>query len=110
MSLMHGLSQVRQRLWENDASTATLGLVDSIIKRASDPAASSAPSQSQLQLVRMLMRTPVANDNSTVYNDLVQLEEELETAAQSFQKERDAVDARPLPKSKKFYKDQRQRG
>ena len=109
MSLMHGLSQVRQRLWENDASTATLALVDSIIQRASDPAAASAPSQSQLQLVRMLMRTPVANDNSAVYNDLVQLEDELESAAQSFQAERDAVDARPLPKSKKFYRDQRQR-
>ena len=110
MSLMHGLSQVRQRLWENDASTATLALVDTIIRRASDPAAASAPSQSQLQLVRMLMRTPVANDNSTVYNDLVQLEEELETAAQSFQAEREAVESRPLPKSKKYYREHRQRG
>ena len=110
MSLMHGLSQVRQRLWENDASGATMKLVDSIIQRASDPAVASAPSQSQLQLVRMLMRTPVANDNSTVYNDLVQLEEELETAAQSFQQEREAVDNRPLPKSKKYYREHRQRG
>lgn len=110
MSLIHGLSQVRMRLWENDASAATLGLVDTIIKRASDPAASSAASQSQLQLVRMLMRTPVANDNSQVFNDLAQLEEELEASAEQFRSERDVLDARPLPKSKKFYKDQKSRG
>ncbi|CAA9544707.1 MAG: hypothetical protein AVDCRST_MAG33-334 [uncultured Thermomicrobiales bacterium] len=110
MSLMHGLSQVRQRLYDNDASGATMKLIDSIIQRASDPAAASAPSQSQLQLVRMLMRTPVANDNSTVYNDLAQLEEELEIAAQGFQAEREAIDNRPMPKSKKFYREQKQRG
>ena len=109
MSLMHGLSQVRQRLYDNDSSNATMKLIDSIIQRASDPAAASAPSQSQLQLVRMLMRTPVANDNTTVYNDLAQLEEELEVAAQSFQSEREAMDNRPLPKSKKYYRDHKGR-
>jgi thioesterase domain-containing protein len=109
LSLLHGLSQVRQRLWENDASTATLALVDTIIRRASDPAASSAASQSQLQLVRMLMRTPQANDNSQVYNDLAQLEEELEAAADRFQAQREADENRPLPKSKKYYREQRGR-
>jgi hypothetical protein len=107
VSLIHGLSQVRQRLWENDAQTATLNLVDGIIRRASDPAAASAPSQSQLQLVRMLMRTPVANDDTRVYNDLAQLEEELEESAQRFQAQREADEARPTPKSKKYYKDHR---
>ncbi|HEV2527960.1 MAG TPA: hypothetical protein VGT61_05900 [Thermomicrobiales bacterium] len=105
MSLTHGLSQIRQRLWDNDASNATLALVDGIIQRASDPAAQSAPSQSQLQLVRMLMRTPVANDNSTVYNDLVQLEEELEQSANRYSAQREAEENRPLPKSKKYYKE-----
>ena len=105
MSLIHGLSQVRQRLWDNDASNATLALVDSIIQRASDPAAQSAQSQSQLQLVRMLMRTPVANDNSTVYNDLVQLEEELEASADRFTAQREAEENRPMPKSKKYYRE-----
>lgn len=107
MSLIDGLSRVRQRLWENDASSATLALVDSIIARASDPAAASAPSQSQLQLVRMLMKTPVAHDNTTVYDDLVQLEEELEQAAERFRVEEDAAANRPLPKSKKYYRDHR---
>lgn len=110
MSLVEGLSQVRGRLWENDASNATLSLVDAIIRRASDPNAASAPSQSQLQLVRMLMRTPAANDNTTVYNDLAQLEEELEQAADRYRSEREADDARPLPKSKKYYREHPRRG
>jgi len=109
VNVLDGLQNIRARLVENGAESATLATVDLFIKRASLPAAKNASVNSQLQLVRMLMRTPESNTNVRVYNDFVRLEEEMESAAAQAQERRDAEDARPVPKTKKYYKEQKER-
>lgn len=109
MNVLDGLQHIRERLVENDAQPATLATVDLFIKRAALPAAKNATVNSQLQLVRMLMRTPDSNTNVRVYNDLVRLEEEMEAGAAEAQARRAAEDAKPVPKTKKFYKEQKER-
>jgi hypothetical protein len=105
MNVVDGLRAIRDRLDANDADPATLSAVDVFIQRASLPAAQSAAATSQLQLVRMLMRTPMANNNTQVYNDLARVEEELESAAAVVQAQRAAEEAKPVPKTKKYYKE-----
>lgn len=106
MNAREGLERIRDRLYEHDARNETLSLVDMMIKRASVPGADKAQA-SMSQLVRMLMRTPVANQNVEVYNDLARVEEELESATAQRRAELAAEEARPLPKSRKFYKQQK---
>ena len=57
------------------------------------------------QLVKMLMRTPGANDNTVIYNDLARLEETLTTAASDYMARKAAEDSKPVPKTKKYYKE-----
>ena len=109
MNVLEGLQQIRERLIDNDADPATLQAVDQIMRRAALPAASPASAGSLLQLVRMLMRTPMANSNVRVYNDFVRLEEELGEAAAAFHQRREAEEAKPVPKTKKHYKELRER-
>lgn len=109
MNVLEGLSTIRRRLEENGAEPATLALVDQIARRAALPAAANAPSQSLLQLVRMFMRNPVAAGNPRVYNDFVRLEEEIETAATAMRERQALEDAKPVPKTKKYYKDLKER-
>jgi hypothetical protein len=104
MNVVEGLQTIRARLVENDAGQATIDTVDLFIKRASLPAAKSATVGSQLQLVRMLMRTASANNSVHVYNDLARVEEEMEISASRIQAEKAAEEAKPVPKSKKYYK------
>lgn len=104
MKVQEGLQEIRDRLIDNDAQLKSIQVVDSILQRASLPAASSASATSLLQLVRMLMRSPVANGDPTVYNDFVRIEAELENRAEEFRALREAEDARPTPKHKKYYK------
>lgn len=105
MNVKEGLTEIRSRLVENGASEKTLALVDTVLQRASLPAASSASANSLLQLTRMLMRSPVADGNAEVYDDLIQIEAGLESRAEEFRARREAEDARPVPKTKKYYKD-----
>jgi hypothetical protein len=107
MNVVDGLRQIRDRLEGNGADPATLATVDLFIQRAS--MAPSASAASFLQLVRMLMRTPAADSNVRVYNDLAKLEEELEHRASDAQAQKEAEDARPVPKTKKYYKEQKER-
>jgi hypothetical protein len=109
VNVLDGLQNIRERLVENDAETATLATVDLFIKRAALPAAKNATVNSQLQLVRMLMRTPESNTNVRVYNDFVRLEDEMEGRAVEAAARREAEDAKPVPKTKKFYKEQKVR-
>lgn len=109
MNVLEGLQIIRQRLEFNDAGPSTLALVDAIMQRAALPAAQSASSQSLLQLVRMLQRTPVATKDIGVYNDLLRLEDELAAASQRAIEQRAADEARPIPKSKKHYKELKER-
>jgi hypothetical protein len=109
VNVLEGLQNIRFRLTENEASPETLILVDTIIKRAALPAAAPASAQSLLQLVRMLARSPVASNNITVYNDLLRLEEELQAAGQQYHERVAAEEAKPIPKTKKFYKQAKER-
>jgi hypothetical protein len=109
MNVLDGLRTIRERLVENDADPATLETVDYFMRRAALPAAASASSASLLQLVRMLSRTPNANANVRVYNDLVRLEEELDVAAAAARARRAAGAAEPSTKTKKYYKQLRER-
>ncbi len=105
MNVTEGLKIIRQRLDENGAADDTLAHVDQILKRASSPSAGGASAQSLLQLTRMLMRHPTASTNSFVYNDLALLEEQLETNAVSAAARAAAEASKPIPKTKKYYKD-----
>lgn len=109
MNVIEGLTAIREKLEDNDADPQTLECVDLIIRRASLPAAAPATANSQLQLLHMLMRTPMANSNIRVYNDFLRVEEELDQAAAAARDRRAAEDARPVPKSKKYYKELKER-
>jgi hypothetical protein len=109
VNVLEGLQTIRERLIENDADPATLALVDSIIKRAALPAAQPATANSLIQLVRMLIRTPAADTNVRVYNDLVGLEERLEVAGAAFRERQALEESKPVPKTKKFYKEQKEK-
>ena len=104
MNVTEGLRTIRQRLEENAADAATMSHVDQILKRASVPSVGNASAQSLLQLTRMLMRHPTAAANSAVYNDLALLEEQLESSAISTAARAAEEAARPMPKTKKYYK------
>jgi hypothetical protein len=107
MNVKEGLVEIRSRLVENGASPKTLQVVDVVMQRASLPAAQDASAGSLLQLTRMLMRSPAANADPLVYDDFVQVEAALEHRADEFRIKRAEEDARPIPKTKKFYKDRK---
>jgi len=107
MNVVDGLKEIRSRLVENGASDKTITLVDGVLKRASLPGAAGASANSMLQLTRMLLRTPVAADDAEVYDDLIQIEAGLENRAAEIRQQRAEEEARPMPKSKKFYKEQK---
>jgi hypothetical protein len=109
MNVKEGLGEIRRRLVENDAQPETVKMVDAILQRAALPAASNASANSLLQLVRMLMRNPVSNAKPAVYNDLVRVEADLESQATEFRALREEEDSKPLPKTKKYYKDMKKK-
>ena len=79
------------------------------MQRAALPAAAAASTQSLLQLVRMLARSPVASNNIAVYNDLLRLEEDLQSAAAQYHERMQAEESKPVPKTKKHYKQLKER-
>lgn len=103
MNVRDGLVQIREQLVERDARLETIGLVDQMIKRASAPGTDKAQA-SLTQIVTLLARTPVANDNIHVYDELMDLRDDLEVTAQQRIAEAAAEEAKPLPKSRKYYK------
>ncbi len=109
VKVIEGLQIIRQRLVENGATPETLSLVDTIMQRAALPAAAAASTQSLLQLVRMLARSPVASNNIAVYNDLLRLEEDLQSAAAQYHERMQAEESKPIPKTKKHYKQIKER-
>lgn len=105
MNVLEGLQTIRRRLEENGANPESIALVDQISRRAALPAAQPASAQSLLQLVRMLMRHPTSASNVRVYNDFVRLEDEIQTASAAFRERQALEEARPIPKTKKYYKE-----
>lgn len=104
MYLVEALQRVRQRLIDNQARPETIRLVDSVLQTAERQGGEQAQVRSQLELVRRLMRTPAANANIGIYDDLAVLEEQLVQAAAQAAAAREAEESRPLPKPKKYYR------
>ena len=110
MNLVDGLERIRTILTNNRADPATLDAVDLILENAARMGANdSAKAQSLLQITKMLMRTPAANNNVRVYNDLAKIEQQLTIRANEMAKERAEAVEKPMPKDKKFYKAQKER-
>lgn len=103
MNAREGLIRIRERLVENGARPETLKLVDTMIARASGYETENVQA-TQSQLIRLLIRTPAANANVGIYDDLVRLEQEVHEAAARRAAEAEALASRPIPKSKKYYK------
>jgi len=104
MYLVDALQRVRQRLLENQARPETIQLVDGVLQTAERQGGEQAQVRSLLELVRRLMRTPAANANVGIYDDLAVLEEQLVAAASQAAAAREAEESRPLPKPKKYYR------
>ena len=105
MNVVDGLTTIKERLADQGANEKTLKYVDVFLERAKTPGASNAGSPSLVQLMSLLMRNPIANGNTTIYNDLARLEESLKSSASDIAARRAAEEARPIPKTKKYYKD-----
>jgi hypothetical protein len=105
MNVVDGLQTIRGRLEEQGANPKTLSYVDVFIKRAQTPGAGNASAASLTQLVKMLLRTPGSQDNTVIYNDLARLEESMVTSSAEYMARKAAEDAKPLPKSKKYYQE-----
>lgn len=108
MNAQTGLERIRERLMEEGARPETLRLVNLMIQRASAPEMSSAQA-SIPQLVRMLVRSEASRNDFNIYNDLVRLEEHVTEEASARAEAQRGLDARPVPKSKKFYREQREK-
>jgi hypothetical protein len=114
MNARDGLIRIRERLVDNEARPATLKLVDTMITRASGIETENVQA-TQSQLIRLLIRTPAANGDVGIYDDLVRIESEVQEAAVRRAAEADAAASKPIPKTKKYYKqlkeqERRQRG
>lgn len=108
MNIADNMTRIQQRLIERKAKPPTLAMLDRYITLAER--AGGAEHSSQLRVLHRLMRTPEAARDTTIYNDLAGLEEELEVVREENAKEREALESRPVPKLKKYYKEQKQRG
>ena len=104
MNAREGLERIRERLETNDAKPETLKLLDTMIDRASTPESERAQA-TQSQLLKLLVRSPMATNNFAIYNDLVRLEEEVQGVAAQRAAQAAAEADRPMPKSKKYYRD-----
>jgi predicted RNA-binding Zn ribbon-like protein len=109
MYLTDALQRIRQRLVENRARPETLALVDSVLATAQRAGGDQAQVRSLLELVRRLMRTPQANSNIVIYDDLAVLEEQLVQQAAQAAATRAQEEERPLPKPKKYYRQLKER-
>jgi hypothetical protein len=111
MNVVEGLDRIRERLLDDGAAPQTLALVEAIIARAKTPSAANATARSMSELVKMLQRTPAANNDITVYNDLLRLEENLAASAQAYRErlegEERQAKAFAESRSKAFYKAQK---
>ena len=105
MNVVDGLQTIRGRLEEQGANPKTLSYVDIFIKRAQTPGANAASVGSLGQLVGMLLRNKIAQDDTIIYNDLARLEEAMNISSAAYMARKAAEDAKPLPKSKKYYQE-----
>ncbi len=109
MNVLDGLQNIRERLVENDAESATLATVDLVHQAGVAARGEECISQLAASIGAHAHAHAESNTNVRVYNDFVRLEEEFESSAVDAQARRAAEEAKPVPKTKKFYKDQKER-
>lgn len=107
MNIAENMIRLRQKLNERAARPQTIAMVDRYISLAEQVGGSEH--STELRVLQRLMRAPEASRDTGIYNDLAGLEEELEGVRERLQREREAVEARPIPKLKKYYKQQKER-
>ncbi|MDP9383036.1 MAG: hypothetical protein M3Q29_23440 [Chloroflexota bacterium] len=103
MNIAENMVRLQQRLIERRAKPQTVAMLDRYITLAQQMGGNEYTSQ--LRVLQRLMRAPEAAKDTTIYNDLVGLEEELEGVREQNAREREAFESRPIPKPKKFYKE-----
>ena len=104
MNIAENMGRLRDQLRHRGAKPQTIAMVDKYLALAQRVGGSEH--STGLKVLQRLMRAPEAAADTAIYNDLVGLEEELEAVRQENQREREAIEARPIPKPKKFYKQQ----
>jgi hypothetical protein len=113
MNVADGLDRIRERLLDEGASAKTVALVDGILARAKTPSAANATAKSMSELVKMLQRTPLANNDIAVYNDLLRLEESLAASAQAYRERIEGEERQSAAfaesRTKSFYKAQKEK-
>lgn len=107
MNIAENIVRLQERLVERKASTQTIRMLDRYRSLAEQ--AGGNEHSSQLRVLHRLMRSPEATRDTSIYNDLAGLEEELEVAREEIVREKEALEARPMPKLKKYYKQQKNR-
>lgn len=108
MNIAETMVRLQQQLIDRRARPQTIQMLDKYITLAER--AGGNEHSSQLRVLHRLMRTPEAAQDTSVYNDLAGIEEELEVYREEQAREREALEARPTPKFKKYYKQQKERG
>ena len=105
MNIAENLVRLQQRLIDRRAKPQTIAMVDKYISLAER--AGGSEHSSQLKVLHRLMRSPDASQDTSIYNDLVGLEEELQAHREEQARERETLESRPMLKPKKFYQQQR---
>ncbi|MDP9353079.1 MAG: hypothetical protein M3P51_16275 [Chloroflexota bacterium] len=107
MNIAENMVRLQQQLIERRARPQTIAMLDRYITLAENVGGNEYASQ--LRVLQRLMRAPEAIKDTAIYNDLAGLEEQLEGVREQNAREREALDARPLTKPKKYYKEQKNR-
>ena len=103
MNIADSMARLQGRLIERRAQPRTIQMLDKYILIAQQ--AGGSEHTSELRVLQRLMRAPEAAKDTAIYNDLAGVEEVLEGVREQNQREREILDARPIPKPKKFYKE-----
>jgi hypothetical protein len=107
VNIAENMVRLQQKLIERRAKPQTVAMLDRYITLAERVGGNEY--STQLRVLQRLMRSPEAIKDTAIYNDLAGLEEELEEVREQNAREREALEARPLPKTKKYYKQQKNR-
>lgn len=107
MNIAENMVRLQQQLIERRAKPQTIAMLDRYITLAQQVGGNEYASQ--LRVLQRLMRAPEAAKDTSIYNDLAGLEEQLEGVRDQNAREREALEARPIPKTKKYYKEHKNR-
>ncbi len=107
MNISESMVRLQRQLIDRRARPQTIAMLDKYISLAERVGGNEH--SSPLRVLQRLMKSPEASRDTGIYNDLAGLEEELEAQREGNAREREALEARPLPKPKKYYKQQHDR-